>query len=62
MKDNGINFGAFRAGDIQGNGCRKLMIYGGEITKIMTEFLHSIPERQKNCSDEDIGEYHGATA
>ena len=29
MKDNGIEFGAFRAGDIQGNGCRKLMSCGG---------------------------------
>ena len=25
MKDNGIKFRAFQAGDIQGNGCRKLM-------------------------------------
>ena len=39
MKDNGIEFGAFWAGDIQGNGCRKLMSCGGEITKYMTEFL-----------------------
>ena len=29
MKDNGIELGAFRAGDIQGNGCRKLMSCGG---------------------------------
>ena len=43
MKDNGIDFGAFRAGDIQGNGCRKLMSCGGEITKSMTEFLQSMP-------------------
>ena len=39
MKDNGIESGAFRAGDIQGNECRKLMSCGGEITKYMTEFL-----------------------
>ena len=39
MKDNGIKFGAFQAGDIQGNGYRKLMSCGGEITKYMTEFL-----------------------
>ena len=39
VKDNGIEFSAFRAGDIQGNGCRKLMSCGGEITKYMTEFL-----------------------
>ena len=39
MKDNGIKFGAFWAGDIQRNGCRKLMSCGGEITKYMTEFL-----------------------
>ena len=39
MKDNGIEFGAFWAGDIQGNGCRKLMSCGGEITKFMTKFL-----------------------
>ena len=25
MKDNGIKFGAFWAGDMQGNGCRKLI-------------------------------------
>ena len=43
MKDNGIDFGAFRAGDIQGNGCRKLMSCGREITKSMTEFLQSVP-------------------
>ena len=29
MKYNGIEFGAFRAGDIQGDGCRKLMSCGG---------------------------------
>ena len=39
MKDNGIKLGAFRAGDIQRNGYRKLMKCGGEITKYMTEFL-----------------------
>ena len=39
MKDNGIEFGAFRAGDIQGNGCLKLMSCGGEIINYMTEFL-----------------------
>ena len=62
MKDNGIEFGAFRAGDIQGNGCRKLMRCGGEITKYMTEFLHSMPAGQKNCSDKDIGELFGVYA
>ena len=54
MKDNGIKFGAFRAGDIQRNGRRKLMSSGGEITKYMTEFLLSMPTGQKTCSDEDI--------
>ena len=39
MKDNGIKLGAFLEGDIQGNGCRKLMSFGGEIKKYMTEFL-----------------------
>ena len=62
MKDNGIEFGAFQAGDIQGNGCRKLMSCGGEITKYMTEFLQSIPAGQKNCSDEEIGELFGVYA
>ena len=52
MKDNGIDFGAFRAVDIQGNGCRKLMSCGGEITKYMREFLHSMPASEKHCSDE----------
>ena len=59
MKDNRIDFGTFRSGDIQGNGFRKLMSCGGEITKSMTEFLHSIPEGQKSCSDEEIGEFVG---
>ena len=49
MKDNVIKFGAFRAGDIQGNVCRKLMMCGGEITKYMTEFLQIMPVGQKNC-------------
>ena len=62
MKDNVIEFGAFWAGSIQGNGCRKLMSCGGEITKYMTEFLHSMPAGQKNCSDEDIGELFGVYA
>ena len=62
MKDNGIKFGAFWAGYIQGNGCWKLMSCGGEITKYMTEFLHSILEGQKNCSDEEIGELFGVYA
>ena len=43
MKDNGIEFSAFWAGDMQGNGCQKRMSCGGEITKYMTEFLQSIP-------------------
>ena len=47
MKDNGIKLGAFRVGDIQGNGCGKLMSRGGEITKYMTEFLQSMPSGQK---------------
>ena len=58
-KDNGIKFGAFRAGDIQGNGCRKLMSCGGEIRKYMTDFLQSMSAGQKNCSDEEIGELFG---
>ena len=62
MKDNRIEFGAFRAGDIQGNGCRKLMSCGGEITNYMTELLQSMPSGQKNCSDEDIGELFGLYA
>ena len=52
MKDNGIELGAFWAGDIQGNGCRKLMSCGGEIIKYITEFLQSMPAGQKKCSDE----------
>ena len=59
MKDNGIEFGAFCAGDIEGNGCRKLMSCGEEITKYMAEFLQSVPEGQKNCRDEEIGELFG---
>ena len=35
MEDNGIEFSAFQAGDIQGNGCRNLMSCGREITKSM---------------------------
>ena len=49
-------------GDIQGNGCRKLMRCGGEITKYMTEFLQSMPEGKKNCSDEEIGGFFGVYA
>ena len=59
MKDKRIKFGAFWAGDIQGNGCRKLMSCVGEITKYMTEFLQSIPTGKKNCCDEEIGELLG---
>ena len=33
------------------------MSRGGEITKYMTEFLQSMPTGQKNCSDEEIGEF-----
>ena len=33
-----------------------------EITKYMTELLHSMPAGQKNCSDEDIGELFGVYA
>ena len=62
MKDNGIKLGAFRVGDIQGNGCGKLMSCGGEITKYMTEFLQSMPSGQKNFSDEEIGEFFGVYA
>ena len=51
-KDNGIEFGAFRAGYIQGNGFRKLMSFGGDVTKSMTEFLQSMPAGQKNFSNE----------
>ena len=47
MKDNGIDFGEFRAGDIQGNRCRKLMSCGGDITKSMPEFIQSMPTGQK---------------
>ena len=54
VKDNVIKFGAFWAGDIQGNGCRKLMSCGGDIIKSMTDFLQSMP----SFSDlrEDAGE------
>ena len=62
IKDNGIKFGAFRAGDIQGNGCRKLISCGGDITKSMTEFLQSMPAGQKKCSDKEIGELFGVYA
>ena len=56
IKDNGIEFGAFWSGDIQGNGCRKLMSCAGGITKSMTEFLQSIP------AFGDLGEYAGERA
>ena len=56
MKDNGIDFGAFWAGDIQENGCRKLMSCGGDITKSMMEFLQSMP------SFGDLGEDSGERA
>ena len=59
MKDNGIEFGAFWAVNIQGNRCRKLMSCGGENTKYMAEFLHSMPAVKKNCSDEENGELFG---
>ena len=62
MKDNGIKFGAFRTGDIQGNGCWKLMSCGGDIIKYMTDFLQSMPAGQKNCSDKEIGELFGVYA
>ena len=62
MKDNGIDFGAFRAGDIQGNGCWKLMCCGGNITKSTTELLQSMPSGQKNGGDKDIGELFGVSA
>ena len=35
------------------------MSCGGENTKSMTEFLHSMPEGQENCSNKDIGELLG---
>ena len=41
---------------MQGNGCRKLISCGGDITKYMTEFLQSMTVGQKNCSNEEIGE------
>ena len=59
MKDNGIEFGAFRAGDIQGDGCRELMIFGGEIKKYMTEFLHSMPAGHKYFNEEEIDDLFG---
>ena len=59
MKDNGIDLGVFRAGDIQGNGCQKLMSYGGQITKIMTDFLQIMPAGKNICSEEEIGELFG---
>ena len=59
IEDNGIEFGAFQARDIQVNVCRKLMSCGGEITKYMTYSLYSMPAGQKTCSDEEIGELFG---
>ena len=38
------------------------MSCGGDITKIMTEFLQSMPEGKKNYSDEEIGELFGVYA
>ena len=59
VKDNRIDIGAFWAGDIQGNGCQKLMNCGGGITNIMTEFVQSMPAGQKHFSEEEIGELFG---
>ena len=56
MKDYGIDFGSFQGGDIQGNGCRKIMSCGGQITKTIKDFLQSMPAGQKNCDDQEIGE------
>ena len=56
MKDNGIDFGAFWAGDIQGNGCRKRMSCGGDIKKSMKYFLQSMP------AFGDLGEDDGERA
>ena len=56
-KGNGIDFGAFRTRNIQRNGCRKLMIFRGDISKIMTEFLQNMPTGQKDCSNDNIGEF-----
>ena len=59
MKDNRIEFGSFRAGDIQWNGCQKLRGFGGEITKYMTQFLHSMPAGHKYFNKEEIDELFG---
>ena len=56
FKDNGIDYGEFWVGDIQENGCRKLISCGGDITKCMLDFLQSMPAGQKNCSHEEIGD------
>ena len=61
MKDNGIEFGAFRAGDIQVNGCRKLMSCGGEIKKYITELLHSMPAGQKIAVTRKLVSFSGFT-
>ena len=56
MKDYGIDFGSFQGGDIQQNGCRKIMSCGGQITKTIKDFLQSMTAGQKNCDDQEIGE------
>ena len=38
------------------------MSCGGEIEKYMTELLQSMSAEQKNCSDEEIGEFFGVYA
>ena len=54
MKDNGIDFGAFRAGDIQGTVCRKLMGCGGgdykEYDRVPTEYSF----RKENLHPEQL--------
>ena len=56
MKDYGIYFGSFQGGDIQRNGCRKIMSCGGQITKTIKDFLQSMPAGKKICDDQEIGE------
>ena len=61
IKHNGIDFGAFRAGDIEGNGCQNQMRCVGDITKSMTEILQSMVGGKKNAATRRLVSCSGRT-
>ena len=54
FKQNGIDLGQYHGGNIQGNGCRKIMAQSKVILDQFAAYIKILPAGQKRSNDDEV--------